>query len=174
MTKSLNKFIEMNKNNAVSYLKYCNDDYQSQDQFRHYDYNNNDFSSLKNSPELIQYANNSLSQPQLKSPEVNHNIDFNFSNNKLSKPQSSNYKDLLKEKANIQSELSILLSSMNSNEEIPLNKIINKIAINIPTIINKSQSEQISCSFYNLLIVCQNEQRTIKQSDCFGIIRYIN
>lgn len=175
MTKSLNKFIEINKEKELSYLNYQKDDYTSQEQFRH----DNVLSSLKNTPELIQSTNLSLEQPELKSPEVkcdiNKSRDICFSSKQSSQYRIMNKNNgLMKEKSNIKSEVSSILSSMKTNEEISLQGIANKLIVSIPTINDKSKSEQISCLFYHLLIVCQNEHKTIQQSDCFGSILYIH
>lgn len=94
-----------------------------------------------------------------KDIEIN---SFNSKASAISKTQ------LLTERLDIQTSISDILSNLKNYQEITINQLNRKVSEKISSFKDKNDKEKCSSIFYNMLIVCQNNQYQLKQSEPFA------
>ena len=85
-----------------------------------------------------------------------------------SKTSAISKTQLLSERLDIQTSISEILSNLNNYQEITINQLNRKVSAKVSSFKDKSDKEKCSSIFYNMLIVCQNNQYQLKQSEPFA------
>lgn len=94
-------------------------------------------------------------------------IEINsFGSNKTFSVKSKT--QLLSERLDIQSCISDIISNLKNYQEITINQLNRKVTSKLSSFNDKNDKEKCSSIFYNMLIVCQNNQYQLKQSEPFG------
>lgn len=75
---------------------------------------------------------------------------------------------LLNERLEIQNALNQILSKLRNYQEVTINHLTRKVTSQLSSLNGKDNKETASCIFYNMLIVCQNNQYQLRQSEPFG------
>lgn len=75
---------------------------------------------------------------------------------------------LLNERLEIQNALNQILSKLRNYQEVTINHLTRKVTSQLSSLNGKDNKETASSIFYNMLIVCQNNQYQFRQSEPFG------
>ena len=76
--------------------------------------------------------------------------------------------NIFNERLEIQNALNQILSKLRNYQEVTINHLTRKVTSQLSSLNGKDNKETASCIFYNMLIVCQNNQYQLRQSEPFG------